>query len=169
MALQIKISFFIRPPKSNCIIIMRCDECCGREGNYKFLNCKNVVCFFSRIFCCSIVEILNFIAYVDGHGIFFRYRSMISMLFLVAIIIFAYCYRIVYRNLCSFHPVAFSFNPWYRLAFNSLFIFGPKFIVLNVNCRFNDSPTFLMLRWQFADCRHNFCKFMFCIVQVTSM
>lgn len=53
----------------------------GRKGNYKFLQFKNVLFFFlsSEVFAVSIVEILNFIAYVDGTCIF-RRRSMISLL-----------------------------------------------------------------------------------------
>jgi hypothetical protein len=37
--------------------------------------------FFSLFFCRSIVEILNFIAYVNGHGIFSGIVSMRSLLF----------------------------------------------------------------------------------------
>lgn len=39
----------------------------GRKGNYKFLQFKNVL-FFPSLGVFVIVEILNFIAYVDGHG-----------------------------------------------------------------------------------------------------
>lgn len=109
---------------------------CGWEGNYKFWIAK-MLCgfFFCRIFCRSIVEILNFIAYGWTWNIFRHSLSMISLLFLVAIIIFAYCYRIVYRNLCSFHPVLTPDIDQHSI--HSAF-FGPNITISTVNCRFSD-------------------------------
>ena len=107
----------------------------GRKGNYKFLQFKNVLFFLSsEVFAVLIVEILNFIAYVDGHG-FSGVVRWYRCCFFSGDYHFCILLSDSLSEFMQFSPGQ-SLNPCYRLAFQ--FFRANFFAISTVNCQFTD-------------------------------